>query len=230
MKKFSLFLAAVLLASSMVSCGGDEGTTTDTSAATGSESVADTSAAVTEPATTEEVTTAAPEPEMVEVFTSVSVDNFDDAEATKWKKNAQISDFAVADGYLACTSTGGDPSIATKTPLDLNCEDIHAIRVRYLNGSVSDAIQLFFTTDTNTSYSEPASFKETTWNTEVNCDLATIGERTEDEWDTVVFYTEGNEFWTGTLKNVRIDLSSGEGPYVIDYVSFDTVTYEEAAQ
>ncbi len=229
MKKFSLLLAAALLAVSLVSCGGDEGTTSDTTGA--ADTAADTPAAVeAEPETTEEVTTAEPEPEMVEVFTPVAIDNFDSADDTAWKKNAQLKEFDIADGYLYATSVGGDPSIATKADLNLNCADIHAIRVRYLNGTASDAIQVFFTTDTTTSFCEEASFRDTTWNTEVNCDRAVVDERTEDEWDTIVFYTEDNALWTGTLADVRIDLSNGEGAYLVDFISFDAVSYEEAAQ
>ena len=229
MKKFAFILAAAVLAMSRASCGGDDKKDADNTSAAGDSTTpavnteADTTAA---PVTTEEATTVETEPEKVPVYTPVAVDNFDDPENTVWKQNAQISNFNVADGYLTATSTGGDPSIATKADLNLNCDDIDVIRVRFLNGTANDSIQLFFTTDTNTGYSEEASFKEMTWNTEVDCDLATISERSADEWDEVIFYTEDNDLWTGTLKKIRLDLSNGEGPYVVDYISLDSVSYE----
>ncbi|MGM9624753.1 MAG: hypothetical protein ACI3XM_03495 [Eubacteriales bacterium] len=229
MKKFSLILAAVVLSASFAACGGndDERTANDTLADTGADTsaAAETIAETTEEATTVYVET---EPPMVEVFTPIAVDNFDDPDNTSWRQNAQMKDFTVADGYMTATSTGGDPSIVTKSDLNLNCEDIAAVRVRFLNGTANDSIQLFFTTDTTTGFCEEASYKEITWNTEIDCDRATVSERAEDEWDEIVFYTDTNDLWTGTLKKVRIDLSNGEGQYLVDYISFDSISMEPA--
>ena len=231
MKKISLILAAVVLSMSFAACGGnDNGNAAESSDNAGAG--ADTSSAVSETIaeTTEEATTVyvETEPPMVEVFTSIAVDNFDDPDNTSWRQNAQMKDFTVADGYMTATSTGGDPSIVTKTDLNLNCEDIAAVRVRFLNGTANDSIQLFFTTDTTTGFCEEASFKDVTWNTEIDCDRATVSERADDDWDEIVFYTDTNDLWTGTLKKVRIDLSNGEGQYLVDYISFDSVSMEPA--
>ncbi|MBQ8578018.1 MAG: hypothetical protein IJ449_08690 [Clostridia bacterium] len=224
MKKFSLLLAVAVLSMSLASCGGDEGTTTDTSAATGDTTAAEevTTAA---PETTEEVTTAEPEPEYEEVFTPSYIDNFDDPDNTNWKANAQMTDFAVADGYLTTTSTGGDPSIANKNDFDLNCDEIDVIVVKFLNGTPSDATQIFFTTDTTTGFCEEASYKDVLWNTDIDCsDPAAAA---EDDWDTMYYYVGDNDLWTGTLKDVRIDLSNGEGQFVVDYIAFGTVEMVE---
>ena len=130
MKKIlSLLLAGLLLTACLTACGGEEAETVP-------ETVAETEAETeTETETETEKETEPPKPKMVEVFTPIYTDNFDDAGTTKWKSNAQLADFAVADGYLTATSTGGDPSIAANA-FDLNCEDIDAIRIRYINNTM----------------------------------------------------------------------------------------------
>ena len=225
MKKIlSLLLAGILLTGCLTACGSEEAETVEDTAAVETEAETE---AETEPETEKE--TEPPKPKMVEVFTPIYTENFDDAAATKWKANAQLKDFAVADGYLTATSIGGDPSIAANT-FDLNCEDIDAIRIRYINGTANDQLQIFFTTDaSNTAYSEPGSFKEYCWYTE---SVVTVADAAaSEEWNELVVYTEYNDLWTGILKNMRMDLSNAEGNYIVDSIEFCSVELvEEAAQ
>ncbi|MBQ4605676.1 MAG: hypothetical protein IJB15_03160, partial [Clostridia bacterium] len=103
MKKIlSILLAALMLSMALTACGGEAETTPETEAAP-VETEAETEAE-TEPETEKE--TKPPKPKMVEVFTPVYSDNFDDAAATKWKSNNQLQDFKVENGYLTATSTG----------------------------------------------------------------------------------------------------------------------------
>ena len=219
-KLFSLLLAGLMLTVCLTACGGEEAETT--AETTPVETEAETE---TETETETEKETEPPQPKMVEVFTPIYTDNFDDAAASLWKSNAQLTDFAIADGYLTATSTGGDPSIAAKG-LNLNCEDIDAIRVRFINNSVSDSFQIFFATDSsNPSYSEPGSFKDVSWYTESG--VAVADAAASDEWNEMVIYTEYNDLWTGTLKDMRIDLSNGEGGYIVDSIEFCSVELVE---
>jgi len=218
-KQLSFLLAALMLTGALASCGGDEGTTTnDTSAAVD----ATTDAVVeTEPVTTEEVTTepVETEPPMVEVFTPVYEETFDSAEAN-WKSNQQLKDFKIEGGFMSAVSTGGDPSFCNKTDFDLDCSTINAIKIKYLNCTASDAFQIFFTTDSISGYNETDSYRDMAWYTESAED--------SDEWNEMVIYTEDAAGWAGTLKDMRIDITNGEGKFIVDSIGFYTVTMEPA--
>ena len=149
-------------------------------------------------------------PKLVEVFTPVYTENFDGE--TKWVKGGHMDAIAVADGVLTATSTGGDPNINYPEAFGLNCDDIDAIRIKFTNNTENTAFQIFFTNEANPGYSEAGSFRAE----------SVIGE------NELVIYTAGNELWTGTLSNMRIDLSNGAGSYIVDSISFDTVTMEAA--
>ncbi|MBE6659098.1 MAG: hypothetical protein E7604_11750 [Ruminococcaceae bacterium] len=218
-KQLSLLLAALMLTATLASCGGDEGTTTDTNAdttAAGTETAAETEAVTTEEVTTEPVET---EPPMVEVFTPVYEENFDSADAN-WKQNAQLKDFKIEGGFMSAVSTGGDPSFCNKTDFDLDCSTINAIKIKYLNCTASDAFQIFFTTDSIAGYNETDSYRDMAWYTESAED--------SDEWNEMVIYTEDAAGWTGTLKDMRIDITNGEGKFIVDYIAFGTITMEPA--
>ena len=150
------------------------------------------------------------EENLVEVFTPVYTENFDGE--TKWVKGGHMDAIAVADGVLTATSTGGDPNINYPEAFGLNCDDIDAIRIKFTNNTENTAFQIFFTNEANPGYSEAGSFRAE----------SVIGE------NELVIYTAGNELWTGTLSNMRIDLSNGAGSYIVDSISFDTVTMEAA--
>ena len=218
-KQLSFLLAALMLTATLASCGGDEGTTTDTNAdttAAGTETAAETEAVTTEEVTTEPVET---EPPMVEVFTPVYEENFDSEDAN-WKQNAQLKEFKIEGGFMSAVSTGGDPSFCNKTDFDLDCSTINAIKIKYLNCTPSDAFQIFFTTDSIAAYNETDSFRDMAWFTDSAED--------SDEWNEMVIYTEDAAGWTGTLKDMRIDITNGEGKFIVDYIAFGTVSMEPA--
>lgn len=218
-KQLSFLLAALMLTGALASCGGDEGTTTaDTTAAVD----AATDAVVeTEPVTTEEVTTepVETEPPMVEVFTPIYEETFDSAEAN-WKSNQQLKEFKIEGGFMSAVSTGGDPSFCNKNDFDLDCSTINAIKIKYLNCTPSDAFQIFFTTDSISGYNENDSYRDMAWYTDSAED--------SDEWNEMVIYTEDAAGWAGTLKDMRIDITNGEGKFIVDSIGFYTVTMEPA--
>jgi len=222
MKKIlSLILAGILLTGVLASCGVEE-----------VESAEDTAAVVeTEPETeteteTEPKETEPPKPKMVEVFTPLYTATFDGNDSPSFKSGNQCADFVIADGYLSYTATGGDSNILCTAKFEMNCEDIHAIRIKFINNTPNDMCQLFFTTDaSNTSYSEPGSFKEYAWYTDSG--VAVADAAASEEWNELVIYTEFNDLWTGVLKDVRIDLSAGEGSFIVDSIEFCSVELVE---
>ena len=218
-KQLSFLLAALMLTATLASCGGDEGTAAETNAdttAAGTEAVTETEAVTTEEVTTEPVET---EPPMVEVFTPVYEENFDSEDAN-WRQNAQLKEFKIEGGFMSAISTGGDPSFCNKKDFDLDCGSISAIKIRYLNCTSSDAFQIFFTTDSITAYNETDSFRDMAWYTDSAEDA--------DEWNEMIIYTEDAAGWAGTLKDMRVDITNGEGKFIVDYIAFGNVTMEPA--
>ena len=152
------------------------------------------------------------EPKLVEVFTPVYTENFDNGEGG-WAKGGHMDSAVAENGVLKATSTGGDPNINHSEVFGLSCDAIDAIRVKFTNNTADNRFQIFFTNEANPGYSEAGSFK------------ATIEPNAENE---VVIYTAGNDLWTGTLQNMRIDLANGAGDFVVESISFETVTMELA--
>ena len=145
------------------------------------------------------------------IYTPVYTENFD-GEATAWVSGGTADAAVLADGTLTVTSTGGDPNINCPEAFGLACDDIDVIRVKYTNNTENTAFQIFFTNEANPGYSEAGSFKAT-------CVPGA---------NEIVIDTSVNELWTGTLSNMRIDLSNGTGSFVVDYISFETVSLDIA--
>lgn len=141
------------------------------------------------------------------VYTPVYTENFD-GESTVWVAGGTAEEAVLADGKLSVTSIGGDPNVNYPEAFGLNCDDIDVIRVKYTNNTADTKFQIFFTNEANPGYSEAGSFVTT----------CAAGE------NEIVIETAGNELWTGILSNMRIDLSNGEGSFVVDSISFETVS------
>lgn len=145
------------------------------------------------------------------IYTPVYTENFD-GEATAWVNGGTTDAAVLADGTLTVTSTGGDPNINCPEAFGLACDDIDVIRVKYTNNTENTSFQIFFTNEANPGYSEAGSFKAT-------CVPGA---------NEIVIDTSVNELWTGTLSNMRIDLSNGTGSFVVDSISFETVSLDIA--
>lgn len=217
-KLFCILLAAMLL--SAVSCSKEA--ETEAPVDTDPVETIEETEPETEPETEKETKKA--RPKKVAVYTPVYTDNFDDPDNSKWKANNQISDFKIADGYLTATSTGGDPSIAANG-FDLDCSTIQAVRLKFINNTTDSNFQIFFTTDTTTGYAEAASVKDTSVTASTTVDVASAAD--SDEWNEMIVYMDTCDLWTGTLKNMRIDLSNGEGSYIVDSIEFCSVEWVE---
>ena len=215
-RRIALFMAMLMLAMTLFACG--EEAKEPQSTETGSEA-ATTEAApvVTDPPVTEPMVT---EPLMITVYEPVFKDDFDSADNSLWRANAQMTNFRIEGGYMYTTSTGGDPSIVSKTNFAVPCEDIDCVRIRFKNMTANSNIQMFFTTDETTSFCEEASYRDILDYESSAAD--------SDEWNEITFWTEGNALWTSNLRNIRIDLSNGEGDFQVDWISLDK-THEEVA-
>lgn len=145
------------------------------------------------------------------IYTPVYTENFD-GEATAWVNGGTTDAAVLADGTLTVTSTGGDPNINCPEAFGLACDDIDVIRVKYTNNTENTSFQIFFTNEANPGYSEAGSFKAT-------CVPGA---------NEILIDTSVNELWTGTLSNMRIDLSNGTGSFVVDSISFETVSLDIA--
>ena len=145
------------------------------------------------------------------VYTPVYTENFD-GEATAWVSGGTADAAVLADGTLSVTSTGGDPNINCPEAFGLACDDIDVIRVKYTNNTENTSFQISFTNEANPGYSEAGSFKAT-------CVPGA---------NEIVIDTSVNELWTGTLSNMRIDLSNGTGSFVVESISFETVSLDIA--
>ena len=146
------------------------------------------------------------------VYTPVYAEDFT-GETSNWQVGGQLENFAIADGALKMTSTGGDPIIMPVENFNLKADDIDVIRIRYKNATGNANVQVFFTSDANTGLSEAGSFKATAANVDGT------------EWNEIVIDTSVNELWTGTIGIVRLDLASAAGELVLDSISFETVSY-----
>ncbi|MBQ8400867.1 MAG: hypothetical protein IJX14_02955, partial [Clostridia bacterium] len=134
-----------------------------------------------------------------------------------WVSGGTAEAVVAGEGTISVKSTGGDPNINMPEAFGLACDDIDEIVVKYTNNTENTTFQIFFTNEANPGYSEAGSFKGT----------CAAGE------NEMVIKTEGNELWTGTLSNMRIDLSNGEGEFIVDEITFNTVetmTAKEAAE
>ena len=196
----SLVLVCALITGALASCAETDPKSADNTI----EPSADL--APTEPETTTELTT---EPEPTEPPTTKAPPEYEEVmkstfevDSGNWKSNNQCK-ISVEDGVLKFTSTGDDPSIATKKAFNLPTADIDVIKVVLKNMSENDSFQIFFDTDLEAGYSESKSYKDMI--------LYTMSDPAGDEWNEITIYTDECFDWDGELKNMRIDPINSEG-------------------
>ncbi|HPT86194.1 MAG TPA: hypothetical protein PK778_09415 [Bacillota bacterium] len=222
LRKLLAFLAVALFAIFALSCSDGAETASDTTAEVEEAAATETSAETEE--TTKEAeettkgpeTTAAPEtePEKKPLKTvPVIVYNFAEATELDWDPTNHITDMRLEDGLLKLTSTGGDPYMISKQPLDIDASEIDLIRIKVLNMTDSFNCQFFFETDAEPFMSEDKSYR---------CiyDYA-FSEPDSDEWNIVEIYTIDCFKWEGTIKRIRFDPSTSAGDIFIEYISLE---------
>ena len=116
----------------------------------------------------------------------------------------------VSDGFLKGVSTSNDP-VLNINELNIDTQKYQKIVVgmkhRLPQGVENSRVQVFFTTDTQTGASESKSIK------------LTVSGNKSDEVIEYIFDFAENEYWTGTVKSLRVDpLSTNAGEFDIDYI------------
>jgi len=205
MKKFLPLVILLALTLILVSCVSDK---TDPAEPTGQEETQT-------PKDPPKINIPPPSPKPIITFEPVHTFNFDEPDNIGWRMANHLENFRVEDGMLKMTSNGGDPFFQTISPLNIEAEEIEAIRIKVKNMSGNNKCQLFFDTSIESGFSESKSYKESYFLMNSRED--------DDEWNEVVFYTEDCILWEGTIKHVRFDPLESAGDVWIEYISFDKI-------
>ncbi len=146
-------------------------------------------------------------------YTAVVRSDFEDDKTLDWKALNQISGFGTLRGALKFRTTGTDPQLEYTGELGMDCSEIDAIRIRMINTTYSDTLQIYFTTDKVTKYSEKAV---------INVKFERVGLKVEDDqWLEVLIDPTVSAQWKGKLTGLRLDPVCGKGEIRIDYISLD---------
>lgn len=212
-KKFlALLLLALMLLSLVPGCSDDGDSTDVTTAAEGDTAAPDTTAV---PETTKAPETTPKEtepPKEYEYATVFKVDFATMADGTAPFSVNLVENLRIEGGLLKGTGTGGDPFLNyTGGDATFPADSVQEIRIKLKNYSASYDFQYFFTTET-ISWSEAASFKEF---------LDFSGDDGDkNDWNIITIDTSLCSEWMGVIKAFRIDPSSAEGDFEIEYVEF----------
>lgn len=144
-------------------------------------------------------------------FEEVWKDDFS-SEKVLWDATHDVAPLEAKDGVLSVKCKGTDPYIIYFGELDLNCEDITKLRIRYKNGTPGIVFQVFWKTNTMTGFSGDAL---------VSVDMArTYMDMSKDEWIETEINLKFEPLWKGTLTGLRIDPTTTTGDFQIDFISF----------
>lgn len=217
--KFSKIIALLLILSMLVfvlpACGDDAEDSTETTAADGETTAAETTVPETTaaPETTEAETEA---PKQYEYTTVFELDFSKMADGAAPFLANGIDNLRIEGGLLKGTSNGGDPHIPyTGTDCKFPADSVQIIEIKYMNYSIDYNMQFFFTTET-IGWSEEASIKATLdWS-------ADDGDK--NDWNIVQLTASDSAEWIGNITSFRIDPFSVEGDFEIAYIKFMTMT------
>ncbi len=215
-KILALLLIAVFVLSPLAACGdkeeGDDETTTaaDNSAADTTTKAAETTTKAAETTTkAPETTTAKKEYEYTTVF-ELDFSKKEDGAAPFATNN--VADLRIEGGLLKGTGTSGDPHIPYNGgDVSFPADSVQEIQIKLKNYSVDYAFQFFFTTDT-VSWSESASVR---WTLDYSGD-----DGDKNDWNIIILDPTESVDWAGTITNFRLDPSSAEGDFEVEYVKF----------
>lgn len=128
-----------------------------------------------------------------------------------WTTNTNISGFGwQTGGYVVGNITGGDPAMFSSDNLGIDLTTNKIIRIKLKNSTSSTLGQIYFTTNTDNSFSETKSKTFTI--------IANDSQYTEYLVD--MSFVPG---WRGTLKQVRFDPAkdASNGSFSLDYIEID---------
>lgn len=146
-------------------------------------------------------------------YDTVLRSDFESGEENLWTSLNHISGLSTIFGALKFSSTGNDPQLTYKGSLGMDCSEIDTIRIRMKNGTYSDTLQIFYTTDTIPDFTEDAVLTVNLERMKMSLD--------NDEWLEVLIKTASSKNWKGKLTGIRLDPVCGKGDVRIDYISFD---------
>lgn len=128
-----------------------------------------------------------------------------DGNAEGWTVGNQVNNVNVANGYYTGNITGSDPWIYSPDNLNFDTSKAKTVIIRLKNSTSSNNASLYFTTTT-----------DQTW--DGNKSMA-INITPNSDYTTYVLDMWTNPYWTGTLKQLRIDPEEGAatGSFSIDY-------------
>jgi hypothetical protein len=128
-----------------------------------------------------------------------------------WAPLSDISDFAVGDGKLAITSSGGQPTIASPDNLNIPTSKFPKLKVRMRNSGPQTSAILAFTTQADPTFNEAKS--------------VTVNVLSSPEYTDYYFYLADNVGWTGTLRQLRLTPMGVAGDVSIDSIALEEYPY-----
>ena len=116
-----------------------------------------------------------------------------------------MSNIRVSGGALNATAGTSDPNM--RLTFSLNAEDYPYCNIRIKNRSLGNTFKVYFTTETDRSFSESKA-----------CE-ARLSQNDKDFKEYTINMTS-NTLWQGKIVDIRIDATDGVGDFAIDYIRF----------
>lgn len=136
--------------------------------------------------------------------------NFDnDGDCEGWNEvTNQISSINVADGILSFTSTGSDPWLVSPDNLGFEASEHPYIHIRMKNNALDVNGKIYFITEADPN-----------WNEDKSVAFAVFPE--DSGFRDYYVNMTNNQFWTGTVKQFRIDPVTTTGDIEIDFIGVE---------
>ncbi|MFI4911945.1 MAG: sialate O-acetylesterase [Sedimentisphaeraceae bacterium JB056] len=130
----------------------------------------------------------------------------EDGEYEGWSLTNNLTNGSVSDGVLSCDIVGGDSYMINWTPFNVPASVYRYIHIRMKNQTSGGAAQVYWTTTT-----------DTLMNNNKHKDFSIVAG--DDEFTDYWLDMSSNEYWTGTIKFLRIDPSAATSGHIdIDFV------------
>ncbi|MBM7568379.1 hypothetical protein [Paenibacillus sacheonensis] len=130
--------------------------------------------------------------------------NFDtDGNQEGWSLGNQLTS-SVSGGSLHLSSSGTDPYMFSSDNLGIAASGNGHVYVRLKNTSSSTGIQIYFITNSDTSYGESK--------------VVNLPVTANSDYTVYDLNMSGNANWTGTIKQLRFDPANASGTIDVDYI------------
>lgn len=141
---------------------------------------------------------------------------FDESEKEQFTFNQQFAsaEFDLENGMLSCTTKAKDCIIWTKDNLNFPAKDVAMVHFQ-IRTSQPETGNLFFTTTDSTSWTASKSYSFST---------------PANEFTDIYIFTESNERWQGTIKQLRFDFVEGICSFDVDYIEYLTYSDDQVGK